>query len=620
MNVHVQQSLLPKIKAISLGIFAAVSLSAVTPCCPPTACPRVDIELCPASFCIKEEVVRAAAGLGCGRIITQCDLPLVITCPGKYSVAQDLYWKPTGPGQAAITVDANDVIIEFNNRKLQQTDPTQGQCIGVLINPNLTNIRLLNGTIENVSMWGIEALSGDHELLFDSMNTFSCGYNGNDPSVQSSGGMTLLDPASFFIAFGIPTTLTPNVLYDVEVRNCNFNDSFSNLTTGGYEGASGFQAFGVQQLVIQDSNFNSNITTGDLSISPDVHGLITIAVQGLLIERSSFNGNIGFGNASNTPIFIFACSEVQIIDCQVLDNILSARNSLMSGIAIFANDIVLKNCLVQNASINAPGGEAVGIELFNCNNAVVEGCVVQNISNINNGNDTYGFDVFGSNILFKDCIAQNLTHSGVNSVVAGFEAESAFGIPAKQIIFSNCQAQSISNLSTFTTNFVSYAAGFQTRLFSRSAPVNSNIIFDSCIAQNVIFPAFPELGIGFEANTTTNLEIVNCTSIGNGVGYSLDVGVTGTPVTVSSVANNKALNNTVYGFNDQSTIGNNVLYGNYAYNPGSTGGNYNGNDAGEFGLHLGTPIRTWSFIAGQQPDATTDAGNPVSNLDNINVV
>ncbi len=620
MNVHPTQSFITKIKAASLGIFAAVSLSAATPCCPPIACPRVDIELCPASFCVKEEIVRAAAGLGCGRIITQCDLPLVITCPGKYSVAQDLNWAPSGAGQAGITVAANDVVIEFNGRTYKQTDSTQANCIGVLINPNLFNVQLLNGTIENISMWGVVALGGCQELLFDSINTLSCGYNGIDQFAPgSSGGLGIFNQNI--------AGQTTNPVIDVVIRNCNINNNYSPLTVSTYTGLRPCAIYGGQQVLIQNSNFNSN-SSNCRPRGAGVYVLDATHFQGLTIENCNFNQNLGFGNAGLEAINLSSGNSLKISGCQFLDGNAFGGDGVATLFATTVTNALIENCLFQNwvtAPSAFPGG-AVGLFSQFSNEFVIKNCTIQNYNGTTTLEGAVGFLIKNANdFYFEDCQVQDLVGSGDTAGVQGWDIQDARGVQgSSRVTLRNCLAQNIANGSTVFDPEFSISAGFSAELFDNAAAINSNIVFDNCIAQDVSFTGSPSLARGFDIRGTNGALVTDCISMGNVIGFALDntVGLGPNPIAASHVTIKDcfALNNTGVGFLDNSTNGNNVLYGNYAYNPGSTGGNYSGNDAGEFGLHLGTPIRTWSFIAGQQPDPTTDAGNPVSSLDNINVV
>ncbi len=606
-------SLLTKIKIVSLGIFAAASLSAAVTCCPPTACATVDIELCPARFCITEEIVRAAAGLGCGRIITQCDLPLVITCPGKYSVAQDLNWAPSMAGQAGITVAISDVVIEFNGRTYKQTDSTQANCIGVLINPNLINVQLLNGTLENFSLWGIKGLGGDRELLFDHINTYSCGYNGSDSvnGTSGSGGMELLDFGSFSTKIlGNPFPLNP--IFDVVIRNCNFNDHYSNNSASNYFGLKPAAFFGVNQLLIQNCNFNNNAQLNSGSASGFMATVDVEACQGIRVENCNINQNSVFNGVGLINVYFNVVSDIEVRNCIANDIAFHgpSNNGFVGyGVDHGSKDVLFENCLAQNFIAS---GASSGMDLFFIlgdspqspdSNVVLRGCIAQNASVADGGTSSpRGFQMQSlSNCTLEDCVAQNITGSG--GQVYGFRP-----ISNHQIIFKNCLAQGIIN-NTFASN--TKAGGFAATF---GGLTEANVIFDGCVAQDVSYTFSQFLAFGFEVQADAAFEISNCISQGNGIGIQLDTGAN-----KGIVKNSFAINNTIWGVNDQATGGNNVLYGNYAYNPGSLR-NYNGNDAGEFGLHRGTPIRTWSFIAGQQPDATTDAGNSVSDLDNINVV
>ncbi len=537
--------------------------------------------------------------------ITQEDLDLAggtynITTPGVYRLCSDLNWFPQFAFQSAIVINSSDVTLDFDNYVLRQADPTVAACTGVQIGVsggNYINIKLVNGTIENISNWGIDSFQAAiHELVIDSINTYSCGYN----NFGFAGGMQL-------------DALPTSPIVDVIIRNCNFNDTVSTQTTT--QQLSGCIIQNAKQVLIQNCNCNN---TAGRAPSGQVAALVFNAVTGGLIDNCNFNGTTALSsNVFAKPVLINGCHEISVLNSQILDTVSSIGGfNITTALGINGGqDFVVDGCVVQNYS--ATGAAGVFIFELDASNVTVKNCIAQNVSAPLGFVEGYG--ATGNDMVFENCVAEHFT-SLFGSF--GFNPEIC-----NQILIKNCQAMDIQSTAH------SASAGFQTAGFvvtdsGTGSPslLNKNIVFQDCVAQNItapnLSPVNPLFGVGFYADATKGVEITNCISQANAYGYVLDKeSPDNLPASFSTIRNNVAINNTVAGFVDDTvvgTLGTNVFSDNYAYNPGAA--NYMGSGVGTVhGMAAGTPIRTWNYSTGKQPNTVTDvadftgsiAGSPV---------
>ena len=292
-------------------------------------------------------------------------------------------------------------------------------------------------------------------------------------------------------------------------------------------------------------------------------------------------------------------------------------------------DIYFENCLIQGSQ--SYGFNAAMGFFFEkgCSNIYMKGCTAQNLSILPGATASIGAFRFETcnQVVVEDCVAQDVFAADF-LYAAGFQISPAENdLPSTNALFKNCVAQNIV-ANHIETGPGIFAAGFASVEDGQTSPslgvINQNIIFQDCVAQNVVFNLngvpTPSYAYGFHVNATEGLEITNCVSQDNGLGYLLDIAQTGTSVLFSTLSDNIAINNSVAGFVDNTitdTLGTNVFFGNTAYQNGQ---NYLGTGLGtDYGMAAGTPFRTWDFTGGDQPSPLTDAGNNPSALDNISI-
>ncbi len=663
----IAQSFLTKVKAVSLMVlFATASLSAVTPCCyPTTGCPRVEIELCPLSFCIKDEIVRAAAGLGSGYIITQCDIPLVINCSGKYSLAQDIAFSLG----TAITINASQVTLELNDRTINGGG--HDGFIGIQVNPNMQNVTIQNGSVIGTFSTAILVSPNCSNITLDHLTANSNGFVGTE--IQQNSQDISVKNSQFNYNGGIGLLIREGALHVlIDSIDGSFNGPFG--ATLNHNGpaiqTAGLALDGISNdLIVKNSNFHDNFSTfstqfvNGVNLDNQVYGAVFNKTLHTLVENCTFYNlsNVGlcsglsfFGEGNPTHLTyatIRDCESYSITSTNefaygfhlssnpsqiTIDNCIAAAiTGFKQAIGLtssFAQSLAISNCVFQNMTtdfMGVSGGSGTicgGINLFASANVAVRNCVVQNLTstytaslttslNVVEGIAVTGGSTAVNTISVEDCVVQNIF--GSTNLVNGYNFNEASAASVK-----NCVALNIANTSNaLTTTIIAagFAADIDTGLQTRNFP--NQVVFENCISGSVFCP-LQSHAYGFLVNWAVESSVLDCVSYGNGIGVALSTITTTTTLQSGNaiVRGNTAYDNTVAGFYDGSnsvnTLGN-VFLNNIAYNNGRL--NYTKNLV-TWGLSADTPIRTWSHSTGFPPEVTNNLGQTPDTFDNLSVV
>lgn len=565
---------------------------------------------------------------------------VVITKPGHYCLTENVVYKAHKDHSPAITIRANDVILDLSDHVLEQSTDSFSRyddTSGIVVEPGYNNITIKDGRIRNFSNMGVLVASNatsldeiDHnDIVIKDIIVNDCGKITTTPDIQPffarSGiavygsrdcliedcevsGITSFNDSEAFATF-FTDTLT--------IKNCYSHHNFANLDsdTGFVEGFqinffsntiitgctavhnNGAQSVGIvplfgESLVLEDSQANDNIAPFPTVDRAFAGGIVVVFVDSAVVTNCQANHNVAqsellgiSGRKFATGIQI-ALSNADVSNCSANFNLATSHTGLSQGgcVGFDINTVTattLKNCSAtgnSNFSTDASVGAANGIFGFDCDNA--------------------------SNVLFEDCvaIANNPQEGGTPVKVGGFYA-SIFpeGGPFSNIVYRNCY--SFNHASAFEDATVT---GF---LIGEAPPTNApsmptQIILDGCIAESNFNSETPanSAGIIFE-DFTTGSTIVNCILKGNGVGILLR----GDDTVSNLIENNEVTANLVYGIQD-TTSNLNSYAKNYAYNPDAVA-NYTG-------LPAFTPVRSWQI---GNPPATVDNNGILDPLDNINV-
>lgn len=314
---------------------------------------------------------------------------ILINKPGKYTFQNDINWYSKYENIAVI-IQSNDVEINLNNKKLVNINNKPNiksvgiQCIG-----GYNNINISNGTISNMSYYGIQIEISTNVKI---SNITIKGINLQDLQTR------LITPSSIFVSKSILVNIDSCTISDVKVKT----DSLAGIQLSE---------------CIDGSITNSNIVNM-INLDGAIQGFSLILSENILMSKcvsrnfqSFFAGNIltsGHTVLGFCPIF---CSNTIFKDCKASKLIGTCDDC--HGISVFL-DI---NSLVDNfhasdifdgVSQSNSGAKATGIEVYGID-VIVKNSSASNIIAINpQDKQSTGFSAAGLNIRFENCTSSNV--------------------------------------------------------------------------------------------------------------------------------------------------------------------------------------------------------------------
>lgn len=133
------------------------------------------------NLCVKSGKIRQDLFVG-GKIVQKesiqietADLPLTITEPGNYSLKENMDYAPTDPNVPAIHITTSGVCLNLNKFCLRQTNAVD-PCTLIIIDPFLTDITILNGTVKDATKSGIEFKGANTRVTLLHLTVTGCGY------------------------------------------------------------------------------------------------------------------------------------------------------------------------------------------------------------------------------------------------------------------------------------------------------------------------------------------------------------------------------------------------------------------------------------------------------------
>lgn len=540
-------------------------------------------------------------------VINQSDLPYLISRPGRYCLSQTSTWAPTADGTcadpvAAITIASNNVDLNLNNYTLSQVIggnglPARSFAVGVKINSGLNNIRIHDGTIQNIGSVGIYGLvtpgSSLNNIIIENVRLLSCGTNSgvagtfdnceSPAALNNAGGIVLAGSISGFPP--IASSLVNNItLRNVTTRNCGQLDHASNA---------GASIAAANKVLVENCQFLDTGKDDATFVLNQAQGLNVYLVNDITVSNSNFLGVVGFGSFINGAIFELS-SDITVTNCVasgvILRGIANGSAGVFNtvdatGFKFAENDrnVVVRNCTAESILCTATPSAGLVVNA--------------------NGFETH----LNNNILFENCVAQDVVQQS---------AGGSFGflLGCNNGTFNNCVAKSI---STNTAGIESGSAGIALRNFSPwnfffvAPAVQTGNVLDHCLAENVGNAAVSLAAqAGLILDNQDNSIIKNSISRGN-QGTGIAVACTNNPCLGQNciVQKNKVSENTLFGILDVTglTANKNVYVKNEASANGATPLTTN-----YFGLPLGTPFSLWNLTGGGFP-------TPALEFDNLNI-
>lgn len=306
----------------------------------------------------------------------------VIRNSGNYYVANQLDGAPAANEFSLILITANNVKLNLNGSNISQASDNKstkisGITIGVDKAP-VNNITIYNGTINNLSGYGINIIDGCRHIVLNNLLINNCTLG----SINIAG-----------------TTGIKNV----EINSCQLT------STPG--------------------------TTGVNAIS-----LTASLVTGLKIVDCSLNGNTPTIDTLNAyGAYIDKCQDVRVENCQISSITNADKTGKGSAIGLYLNES--NNVLATNVKINSiitsgASGDTYGIQLNNVSNATIKHSQVMGLQAVQG--DCYAIAVTGDSSKsnsFINCSASG--NSSNKSNCYGFAL-----LAGSSNILENCKALS----------------------------------------------------------------------------------------------------------------------------------------------------------------------------------
>jgi hypothetical protein len=299
---------------------------------------------------------------------------LTIITAGAYTFETNINFSPS-ISDSAIIINASNVLLDLSGRALVQGNLIAG-VNGIIVNPNLSNVTIKNGSIQNFTGKGISIGQGCSQIIIDSILTFSC----DTRAIEFIG------------------TSTSNQIVDSQIKNCQLISCL--------QGSTGDFVLTLSQCArvkVLDSSINNN-GTKNFSIS---------AVHMESSNNCIFENVSVFGNSGSTikGFELIAPTQCAFNKCFVRNNSATGTNQNFSAFDLSGSSNtfnIFTNCIAeQNTSLGVDFGFSL---TANCQNNFFKNCFVLS----NTGGTMIGFHLTGGTAnnlknIFIDCIAsQNL--------------------------------------------------------------------------------------------------------------------------------------------------------------------------------------------------------------------
>lgn len=364
--------------------------------------------------------------------IHHCDLPLTICKPGCYKLSENLRYKPLEPNTNAITIEASDVILDFDCYRLYQDSDSIELTRGVVVTGGNNNIQFFakGGSISGFQGWGIDFEGPHDDISISGLKIENCG---TDERVAILG----------FGGYPVDGGVKLGVIEDVEKPTQLVSNVFmKNLTVLKCKN---------QGVVLGLSN---NFVMEDSTIDGTYSEVITRLVRGLRVSSQVVQDPDPSSNG-----IVLRRVNIQNTNCRALRSF--AEGTLGAYFNSSVN-VLLKDCAFQNTVGylgEGQGGRALyvcHIRISGTSDYILDGCTMQTLD-------------AGINVQFPQAL-----HSSANTQIP---ARAARGPPQGGLqrpfnrIFKNCVVSSVKGSG--------FAAGFFLNY-------GSKILFDGCAVQDIL--------------------------------------------------------------------------------------------------------------------------------------
>jgi hypothetical protein len=321
---------------------------------------------------------------------------IAIRSPGTYTFGGDILWSPNNVQCSAITIQCSDVTLDLAGFALRASVSDKSrQITGILVsgpatNPTITDITITNGTVANVSEYGILATS-------------VCGLKISRITVT---GVCL---QNLDIRFLTPAGIHVSGSEDVAISNCSVTQL--EVTT---DSSAGIMLLGTIQATVSGCR-----TSGLVNHDGAVQGFscikcINVTTTGCAADslQSHFNGNVLTSGHTVLGFCPILCLDLNYVDCSASG--LTGCCDDCHGMSVFLDGQVTvsgfrANQIVDGVSPSNSGAKATGLEVYGVGVTVTDSAVSY-IKAINpQDKQATGFSAWGLSIQFERCQASNVT-------------------------------------------------------------------------------------------------------------------------------------------------------------------------------------------------------------------
>ena len=352
-----------------------------------------------------------------------------INTSGKYKFGNAINWTPSG-AIPAITITANDVILDLEDFTLNCSNLSNFETIGILV-MNASNVIIKDGKITNMGLIGVKV----EECI--------------DVKIRKIivDGLTTDDITS--IPLKIPIGIYFNICINPICYKCTIKNIDVHVGTMA----------GIQFSLCYNSKLEyctiKNLINRDGACTGLGHALcVKTETKNCNIQnlQSFFDGNLNTQGHTCIGFIPIISVDLKFTDCNVND--IKGCCDDAHGMSMFiVTDVSLKNCKINGVTDglgNNTGAKATGIELY-AYGVKVSKCYVKNIKAIVPQDlQAAGFSTVGEDIEFVDCKAKKIK---VCDADGNYDVELGFGtgfgwapdprlefayIPAKNVKYKKC--------------------------------------------------------------------------------------------------------------------------------------------------------------------------------------
>lgn len=467
----------------------------------------------------------------------------VISQSGLYCLKEDIIFDPSADNVAAITINADFVILDFSEHVLTQSATSFiafDNTSGVLVNPGSNYISVQNGTIELFSNMGVfvkgsNAAPTDHKgILIENMRVLNCGKSATIATdrilnpVRSAIG---IDSSQDVVVTRCFTSATLGVYADGIDTQFSEHIIFKKSSSVDHAGqSSGFGVSSVQGRDILIHDCDVQRIAGATSIGITTNDSTNVIVNNCV-------ANDGFGAFNVFGIGIFATTNVIISNSVANSN---AANNMITDATVrgiytsLVTNSIIKKCetFANNATAQAGTSSVSGIFLEESVNCRITNC--RSVDNRTQGAVAIAYGIQSDTV--DNCVIEESIVEG-NSAIGSLSFGAGIGLTVvKGALVNNCH--SIGNSFFTQQNSTSIASGILIDGCADLVVQNSSALNNQ--SPNNVQSSISGITVVDLTGVVQDIAIKNCTASGQSAVNSL-TRVTGIRIQTSASSDSKVV-------------------------------------------------------------------------------